>query len=112
MESFVSGWKDALIIAGQLDKVIATDTLPPCVLCNGAEGRKYRFPDAHSANHLSNAKISLQDPTRRASGLTVLNGMLGDLVITMSLGSQMGGEPVEACGDGYAEADHPGSENG
>ena len=78
----------------------------------GTEGRKYRSPDTHSANHLSNVEISLQDPTGRASGLTILDGLLGDLAITMSLGSQIGDEPVDTCDDGYAEADHPGSKNG
>ena len=112
MGSFVSGWKGALSIAGQLDTVIAIGTLPPCILCNGAEGRKYMFPDAHATNHLSNVDVSLQDPTGCASGLTVLDGLLGGLAITTSIGSQVGDEPAETYDSGYAEADHPGSENG
>ena len=72
VESFVAGWKDAPSIAKRLDKVIATDTLPPCVLCNGAEGRKYRFPDTHATHGLSSIGSSLQNPIGRASGLAVL----------------------------------------
>ena len=88
VESFVSGWKDALSIAKKLDKVITTDTLPPCVLYNGAEGRKYRFPDAHTTSGLSNVGSSPQYPIGRANGLTVLGGLRGDPVITSPLGSQ------------------------
>ena len=29
IESFAAGWREALVIAERLDKVIATDTLPP-----------------------------------------------------------------------------------
>ena len=63
-------------------------------------------------SHLSNVEVSLQDPIGRASGLTVLNGLLGDLLATMPLGSQLGDEPTGVCDSSYAEATHPGSENG
>ena len=112
VESFVSGWKDALSIARKLYKVIANDTLPPCALCNGAEERKYRFPDAYATTGLSNVVSSLQDPIGRVSGLTVLDGLLGGLAITSSLGSQVIDGPVETRDGGYDEANHPDSENG
>ena len=108
----MSGWRDALIIARRLDKVIATDNLPPCVLCNGTEGRRYRLPDAHSVGHLSTIEVSLQDPTGRASGLAVWTGLLGDLSVTTSLGSQLGDEPTGVRDSGYAEANYSGPENG
>ena len=95
-----------------MDKVISTDTLPPCVLRNGVEGRKYSPPDAHTTNRMSNVESLLQGPTGRASELTVLGGLLCDIAITMSLGSQVGDGPVETYDRGCDEADHPGAGNG
>ena len=112
VESFVPEWRGALSIAKRLGKVIATDTLQPCVLCNGAEGHKCRFPDAHAAHGLSSIGRSLQDPIGRANGLTVLEELLGDPVTTTSLGSLLVDVSVETRDGGYAEANHPGSENG
>ena len=85
----------------------ATDALPPCVLCNGTEGRRYRFPDAHSVSHLSSVEASLQDPTGRASGLAVLTGLLGGLPVSTSRGGQLGGRSAGIRDSGYAEANYP-----
>ena len=41
-----------------------------------------------------------------------MDGLLGDLPITLSLGSQVADGLVETHDGGYDEANHPGSENG
>ena len=41
VDSFVAGWRGALSIAKRLDKVVATDTLPQCILCNGEKRRSF-----------------------------------------------------------------------
>ena len=112
MESFVSGWEEALSIARELDMAIPTDTLRSRVLCNGPGWRKYRFPDAHATRGLSNIGHALQDLIGRASGRTVLKGMLGDSNTTKLLWSRLADGPEEVRDDGYDEANRPGSGNG
>ena len=111
IESFVTGWRDALSATNMLEKLIATDTLPPCALCTGKSGRRYRFPALRGP---SSSKVvrALQDPTGRAGSLAVLDGILGDLDTTMLPVSHLPDGPTEIRGGGYGEIDHPVSENG